>query len=129
MPFGLTGAPSSFQRMMNKIFRGFHFVTTYIDDILIHSASLDEHKEHLKKVFQRLRACGLTLRGQKCHFGMKKVTYLGHTFSANGMAPDETKVKAVMDWPTPCNVGAVRQFLGLASYYCKYICRHRSTTA
>ena len=48
---------------------------------------------------------------------MKKVTYLGHTFSANEMAPDETKVKAVMDWPTPCNVGAVHQFLGLASYY------------
>ena len=62
-----------------------------------------------------------TLRGQKCHLGMTKVSYLGHVFSANGMTPDDQKVQAVKDWPTPSDVAALRQFLGLASFYRRYI--------
>lgn len=67
MPFGLTGAPSSFQRLMDKIFRGLPFVTTYLDDILIHSTDIAAHEEHLRQVFHRIRNAGLTLRGRKCH--------------------------------------------------------------
>ena len=63
MPFGLCGAPSSFQRLMDKITRGLPFVTTYIDDVLIHLASEEEHKQHLSSIFSRLKTAGLTLRG------------------------------------------------------------------
>ena len=121
MPFGLTGAPSSFQRVMDKIFRGLPFVTTYIDDVLIHSPNEEVHKQHLRQVFQRLQETGLTLRGRKCHIGLSEVSFLGHIFSGSGMSPDPKKIKAVQDWPPPADVKAVRQFLGLASYYRWYI--------
>ena len=72
-------------------------------------------------VFQRLHDAGLTLRGRKCRIGMTSVTYLGHVFSANGMSPDPTKVQAVQAWPVPTDVKGLRQFLGLSSYYRRYI--------
>ena len=121
MPFGLSNAPSSFQRMMNKLFRDLPFVTTYIDDILVHSSEERTHRQHLHKVFDRLREAGLTLRGSKCHIGISEVSYLGHVFSAQGMRPDEGKVRRVQEWPVPTDVMAVKQILGLASYYHRYI--------
>ena len=92
MPFGLTGAPGSFQRLMNKIFRGLPFVTTYIDDVLIHSINREMYKTHLEQVFQRIKEAGLTHKGCKCCIGKDEVIYLGHVFSANGMRPDEKKI-------------------------------------
>ena len=121
MPFGLTGAPSSFQRLMDTVMRGLLFVRTYIDDVIIFSKDESQHKEHLNIVFQKLQGAGLTLRGKKCHIGMDKVFYLGHTFSGAGMMPDPGKVKVVEEWPTPHDVHSVRQFLGLASYYRRYV--------
>ena len=121
MPFGLTGAPSSFQRLMDKLFRDLPYVTTYIDDVLVHSSSEELHIQHLREVFRRLKAAGLTLRGRKCHMGMTKVPYLGHVFSATGMAPDQEKVRAIRQWPVPTDATEVRRFLGLASYYRRYI--------
>ena len=81
MPFGLSGAPASFQRLMDKVCRGLPFTTTYLNDVLIHSASMQEHAEHLRLGFERLASAGLTLRGRKCHIGMAKMNYLGHVFS------------------------------------------------
>ena len=121
MPFGLCGAASSFQRLMDKVMRGLSFVTTYQDDILIHSKHEQSHRCHLQEVFKRLTQAGLTLRGRKCCIGMSKVSYLGHVFSASGMAPDPQKVEAIHDWPTPKDATALRQFLGLSSYYRRYI--------
>lgn len=121
MPFGLTGAPSSFQRLMNQIFRGLPYVTTYIDDILVHSTNKSEHLLHLKEVFDRLRQANLSLRGRKCHIARSQVPYLGHIFAGTGMSPDKQKVSAVKEWPTPQNAADVRTFLGLASYYRRYI--------
>ena len=95
MPFGLSGAPSSFQRFMDKIFRGLSYVTIYLDDILVHSPDKETHKAHLLEVFNRLAAAGVTLCGKKCKIGMSSVTYLGHVFSAQGMAPDPNKLQAV----------------------------------
>ena len=129
MPFGLSGAPASFQRLMDKICRGLPFTTTYLDDVLVHSATVQEHVKHLRVVFERLSAAGLTLRGKKCHIGMAKVNYLGHVFSAAGMEPDPQKVTAVQDWTTPTNVSDLRSFLGLASYYRRYIPRFADIAA
>ena len=105
MPFGLCGAPSTFQRLMNTVMRGLSFVTTYIDDVLIHSPNEEAHKQHLTEALS------------KCQIGVTQVSYLGHIFSAAGMAPDNSKVQAVQNWPRPNDVSAVKQFLGLASYY------------
>ena len=80
-------------------------------------------------MFRRLREAELTLRGQKCHIGLPQVSYLGHIFSANGVAPDKEKVQAVQDWPIPKDVIALRQFLGFASYYCRYIHHFADVTA
>ena len=104
MPFGLTGAPSSFQRFMDKIFQGLSFVSIYLDDILIHSPDEEAHKTHLQEVFSRLSEAGVTLRGKKCRIGMMSVTYLGHVFSAKGMEPDPNKVRAVQEWLIPRSI-------------------------
>jgi len=121
MPFGLAGAPSSFQRFMDRILRCLSYVTIYLDDILIHSANEETHKVHLMEVLNRLSAAGVTLCGNKCRIGTTTVTYLGHVFSTTGMAVDPNKTQVVQEWPTPTNVKGVRQFLGLASYYCRYV--------
>ena len=121
MPFGLTGTPSSFQRLIDSVFQGLPFVTTYIDDVLIHSSLEKQHKEHLETVFQRLTNAELTLLGTKCQIGMSQVCYLGHVFTGKGMQPDPKKVSSVQDWPTPTDVTILRQFIGLASYYRRYI--------
>jgi len=119
MPFSLTGAPGSFQRLMDKIMCGLPIISTYIDDVLVHSEN--EEQLHLQQVFQQLSDAGLTLSGHKCFLGKSQVMYLGHVFTAAGMTPDDTKMQGVWDWPTPANATALRQFLGLASYYRRYI--------
>ena len=121
MPFGLSGAPGSFQRLMNNVCGDLPFVTTYLDDLLVHSMSKEEHLQHLHVLFQKMSAAGLTFRGSKCHIGLSQVTYLGHVFSAAGMGTDPHKVSAVCDWMTPTDQASLRSFLGLTSYYCRYI--------
>ncbi|KAL5502764.1 hypothetical protein EMCRGX_G009585, partial [Ephydatia muelleri] len=121
MPFGLCGASSTFQRLMNTVMRGLPYVTTYQDDVLIHSPSEETHKKHLHEALQRLRQAGLTLHGSKCQIGVAQVVYLGHVFSAEGITPDNSKVQAVQEWPRPRDATEVRQFIGLASYYRRYI--------
>ena len=93
MPFGLCGAPSSFQRLMDTILRGLPFVTTYMDDVLIHSSSEEIHSSHLEQVLHRLQKAELTLRGNKCQIGLPEVAFLGHVFSGAGVKPDKAKVK------------------------------------
>ena len=121
MPFGLSGPQSPFQRLMDMVLRGLPFITIYLDDILVHSANKELHSQHLQGVFKRLASAGVTLRGKKCHIGMTTVSYLGHVLSGSGMSPDPKKVQAVKEWPVPTNATEVRQFLGLASYYRRYI--------
>ena len=129
MPFGLTGAPSSFRRLMDKLLRGLPFATHYIDDILIHSTSEEEHREYLHIVFEHLQQAWLTLRGMKCCIGLSEVPNLGHIFSSTGMATDPKKVKCVQERPRPADAQTLRQFLGLASYYRRYIHQFANVTS
>ncbi len=96
-------------------------MVVYIDDILIYSSSLEEHAEHLRKVFQRLRENKLYAKLEKCEFGVTEVDFLGHRITQEGLMMDEHKVKAILDWEPPKSVPALRSFLGLASYYRKFI--------
>jgi hypothetical protein len=108
---------------MNDIFQEWidDFVIIYIDDILIYSGSLEEHAEHLHKVFQRLRENKLYAKLKKCEFGVTEVDFLGHRITQEGLKMDDHKVKAIVDWEPPKLVPALRSFLGLASYYRKFI--------
>ncbi len=123
MPFGFTNAPATFCTLMNDIFCEWldDFVVVYIDNILIYSSSLEEHAEHLRKVFQSLRENKLYAKLEKCEFGVTEVDFLGHKITQEGLMMDDHKVKAILDWEPPKSVPALRSFLGLASYYRKFI--------
>jgi hypothetical protein len=123
MPFGLSNAPATFCTFMNDIFREWldDFVVVYIDDILIYSSSLEEHAEHLRKVFQRLRENKLYAKLEKCEFAVTEVDFLGHRITQEDLKMDDHKVKVILDWEPPKSVPALRSFLGLASYYRKFI--------
>ena len=122
MPHGLCNGPATFQRLLQRILAGTSsFCNVYVDDILIFSNSVSEHVEHLKQVFDRLRRAGLMLHPQKCTLAKREVNYLGHVVSKEGIMPDPGKIKSVKEMPVPTNVKAVRQFLGLASYYRRFI--------
>ena len=106
---------------MDKVLYGLSFITSYIDNVLIHSSSMELHQSHLRQVFNRLAKAGLTLRGTKCKLGLDKVQYLGHVFSKDGMTPDTDKIAVVQKRPTPIDVTEVPQFLVLVSYYQRYV--------
>jgi hypothetical protein len=108
---------------VNDIFQEWFndFVVVYINDILIYSGSLEEHAEHLRKVFQRLRENKLYAKLEKCEFRVTEVDFLGHRITQKGLKMDNHKVKAIVDWEPPKSVLALRSFLGLASYYRKFI--------
>jgi hypothetical protein len=123
MPFGLINAPTTFCILMNDIFWEWHddFVVIYIDNILIYSGSLEEHAEHLRKVFQRRKENKLYAKFEKCEFEVMEVDFLGHKIIQEGLKMDDHKVKAILDWELPKLVQALRSFLRLASYYRKFI--------
>ena len=123
MPFGLSNAPSTFERCMELVLKGLQWKTllVYLDDIIIFSQTFDEHLTHLDEVLNRLSGAGLKLKPSKCALFQSEVLYLGHIVTASGVKPNPDKVKAVADWPVPTNVGDVRSFLGLCSYYRKFI--------
>ncbi len=123
MPFGFTNAPATFWTLMNDIFRDRFddFVVIYIGDILVYSNFMEEHVEHLRKVFQRLRENKLYAKFEKCKFEVMEVDFLGHKIIEEGLKMDDHKVKAILDWEPLGSVSALRSFLGLASYYRKFI--------
>ena len=127
MPFGLRNAPATFQRTMQEVLRGLNpekgpdFVSVYIDDVLIFSRNLEEHVKHIQQVVQRVADCGLKLKPNKCHFARRQVEFLGHVVTAEGLKPNAARVEAVSSYPVPANIKEVRQFLGLASYYRRFV--------
>jgi len=123
LPFGLANAPSAFTKVMNTVFRDLigKFVVIYLDDILIYSSNDEEHEKHIRIVLQRLEDNHLFLKREKCFFYRPEVKYLGHVLSGEGVRVNETKVKAVADWPTPTSSKEVQQFLGLSNFFRKFI--------
>ena len=123
MPFGLTNAPATFQRLMNTVFANelHKFIAIYLDDLNIYSSSFEEHPQHLQHVFNLLRKAGLKLNTKKCFFGQQQLQFLGHIISENGIQPDNDKVDKVKNFPRPKNVSELRGFIGLASYYRRFI--------
>ncbi|KAL2252742.1 UNVERIFIED_CONTAM: Transposon Ty3-G Gag-Pol polyprotein, partial [Sesamum indicum] len=114
MPFGLTNAPAAFLALMNRTFQEYldHFVIVFIDDILVYSKDRDEHERHLRIVLQILKENELYAKLSKCEFWVNQVVFLGHVVSGDGVKPDPSKVKAIMEWRVPKNATEVRSFLG-----------------
>ncbi|KAA0037369.1 pol protein [Cucumis melo var. makuwa] len=123
MSFGLTKAPAVFMDLMNRLFKDFldSFVIVFIDDILIYSKTEAEHEEHLHQVLETLRANKLYAKFSKCEFWLRKVTFLGHVVSSEGVSVDPAKIEAVTNWPRPSTVSEIRSFLGLAGYYRRFV--------
>jgi len=121
LPFGVSSAPGIFQRAMENLLQGIPNVIVYIDDILVSGASEVEHLAVLRKVLSRLKEVGLRLKKHKCVFMTTSVTFLGHKIDAQGLHPLESKVRAVKEAPTPCNVTELKAYLGLLTYYGRFL--------
>ncbi|CAI7887809.1 unnamed protein product [Closterium sp. NIES-54] len=123
MPFGLTNAPATFQAEMNHILQPLldECVVVYLDDILIYSKDMKQHVEHLQRVFEILRRERFYVKLSKSEFALKKVQFLGHMVSAQGVHVDPKKIKAVRTWKTPENVKELQQFLGFANYCNRFV--------
>ena len=120
MPFGLANAPATFQRLMENVLAGLARKSC-LDDVLVMGGAWEEQMRNLREVLDRLRAAGLRLKPKKCSFAQLEVEYLGHIVSATGVRTDPKKLKAVNKFPAPTNVKTLRSFVGLASYYRRFI--------
>ena len=115
--FGLAQAPAYFQALINKVLKGQHrFAVAYLDDIIIFSKNEEEHLDHL-----RIKEASLKLKRSKCDFMKTQIQYLGHLISSNGIQPLPEKLGSIKNMPAPQSMKEVKQFLGLAGYYCKFL--------
>lgn len=121
MPFGLKNAAQTFQRLMDTVCAGLLTVFVYMDDILIASKSTDDHREHLRELFQRLSQHGLVVNPKKCIFGVSEIEFLGHNITTGGASPLKHKVEAIVKFPKPVSVNDLQQFLGMINYYHRFI--------
>ncbi|GJW03702.1 putative reverse transcriptase domain-containing protein [Tanacetum coccineum] len=123
MSFGLTNAPTVFMDLMNRVCKPYldKFVIVFIDDNLIYSKSKEEHAEHLKLILELLKKEELYNKFSKCEFWLSKVQFLGHMIDSEGIHVDPTKIESIKDWASPKTPTEIRQFLGLAGYYRRFI--------
>uniref|UniRef100_A0A8C5QC51 Gypsy retrotransposon integrase-like protein 1 n=1 Tax=Leptobrachium leishanense TaxID=445787 RepID=A0A8C5QC51_9ANUR len=123
MPQGVTGAPATFQRLMEKTLGDMspRECLVYLDDIIVFGRTPEEHENRLLKVIDRLQNEGLKLSLDKCKFAQTSVTYVGHIVSAEGVATDQAKVEVVVNWPRPNNIEELRSFLGFCGYYRRFV--------
>ena len=122
MPFGLSGAPASFQRLMDQLIKGCQdFAAVYLDDLVIFSTTWEDHLKQLGEILNRIGEAGLTVKVDKCQFGMKQCVYLGHVVGNGMIQPEVSKVEAVQSFARLETKTQVRGFLGLTGYYRKFI--------
>ncbi|UYV61202.1 hypothetical protein LAZ67_1003805 [Cordylochernes scorpioides] len=123
MPFGLCNAPATFERMMDTLLRGLKWsmCLCYLDDIIVFSPTFDEHVRRLELVLRCLSKAGLVLNPDKCLFGTKRLSIFGHLVDGEGVHPDPSKVDAMSKFPTPKSLTDVRSFIGMCSYYRRFI--------
>ncbi len=131
MPYELVNAPSIFQDFMHEVLREYlhWFVLIYIDDILIYSRSMAEHRHHVAEVLQRLRDFHLFLKAEKCSFHQSSVQFLGCIIDHSGIQMDEWKVEAIRNWPVPTTIKELQRFLGFSNFYRRFIHNYSSITS
>ncbi|KAB1212041.1 hypothetical protein CJ030_MR5G024613 [Morella rubra] len=110
MPFGLTNAPSTFQSLMNEVFRPYvlRFILVFFDDILVYSNSIQDHLQHLEMTLRVLQEHKLFAKMSKCRFSCEEIDYLRHLISAQGVRTDPTKLQTMLDWPLPKSLKSLR---------------------
>ena len=127
MPFGVTNAPAVFQHLMQQVLAGLQsecgteFVSVYLDNVIVISETLMDHTNHLKPVFDRLKKAGLMLNLKKCKIVCNEVEYLGHVVTPHGLKPNNRNLDVVKNFLPPTNLKRLQQFLGLKSYYRRFI--------
>lgn len=121
MPFGLRNAAQTFQRFMDDVLRGLDFCYNYIDDLLIASATPEEHLRHLRLVLERLHDHGLLINVPKSLFGVPELDFLGHHVTCQGIRPLESKIQAIQEFPQPPTHRKLREFLGLINFYHRFL--------
>jgi len=123
MPFGLTNGSASYQHYMNDVLFDYlhQFCQAYLDDIIIYSKTLKEHKRHVRLVLHRLREAGLQVDINKCEFHVQETSFLGLLLSIEGLKMDPRKVQAVVEWPTSTNLTQVQFFVDFCNFYRRFI--------
>ncbi|PAA58275.1 hypothetical protein BOX15_Mlig005277g1 [Macrostomum lignano] len=123
MPFGLRNAPATFQRLMQLVLRGLTWQAclVFIDDVIVMGQTIGQHNDRLRSVLERLREFNLRLKPSKCRFANTSMLVLGHRVSKTGITVDEGKTAAVRDWPVPRSSKDVKSFLGMTSYYRRFV--------
>lgn len=121
MPFGLSNAGQSFQRLMDNILQGLPFAYVYLDDILVASRTEQEHQQHLRQVFQILADNGLIINIDKCVFGQRTLDFLGHRITARGIIPPQDRVEAIRRFPRPHTAKQLQEFLGAVNFYHRFL--------
>ncbi len=106
---------------MDRLFQGMDFVCVYLDDIVIHSKSVAEHLSHLNAMFAKLESHGLRMKLKKCQFVQRRIKPLGHIVDEGGVSVDKEKIDTIRNAPIPTNRTQLSSFLGLASYYRRFI--------
>ncbi|GFR12748.1 retrovirus-related Pol polyprotein from transposon 17.6 [Trichonephila clavata] len=129
MPFGLRNAGQTFQLYIHQVLSNLDFYIPYFDDILIASNNVEQHKQHLKQVFESLSQHGLKLNPSKCVLGKKSVKFLGCLITSEGEKPLPEKVQAISDFPKPQNISELKRFLAMLNFYRRFLPNAAQTQA